>query len=67
MTFTDVHKLGTILENKVVQKLKFSKMTIVKNFFINIEYQVVENAPSEKISLNFATTGLEQKRKEKLN
>ena len=29
MTFTDVHtdrqKLGTILENKVVQKLKFSK------------------------------------------
>ena len=29
MTFTDVHtdpqKLGTILENKLVQKLKFSK------------------------------------------
>jgi len=29
LTFTDVHtdrqKLGTILENKVVQKLKFSK------------------------------------------
>jgi len=35
LTFTDVHtdrqKLGTILENKVVQKLKFSKNDIHKN------------------------------------
>ena len=34
LTFTDVHtdrqKLGTILENKVVQKLKFSRNDINK-------------------------------------
>ena len=32
-----------------------------------IEYQVVRNAPFEKISLNFATTGLEHTREERKN
>ena len=32
---TDRQKLGPILENKVVQKLKFKKMSITKNLLLN--------------------------------
>ena len=39
LTFKDVHtdcqKLGTILGNKVVQKLKFSKITLIKKLLLN--------------------------------
>ena len=47
MTFTDVHtdrqKLGTILENKVVQKLKFSKNDNNKKPYSNCFFPMKKN------------------------
>ena len=49
------------------KQVERSKMKASAVFFRNIEYQVIRNAPSKKISLNFATTGLEHTREERKN
>ena len=59
--FTDHKKLGTILESKVVQKLKFSKNDNKKPsskliFFNEKKFRKIPHPPKKEIDYKFKTT-----------